>query len=59
VRMLPLPLLQILYKMFWLIVVGSALWSAGRLNPAVIGTMEFFASIVALDLVIVPRAIHV
>jgi hypothetical protein len=54
VRMLPLILLQILYKMIWLIVVGYALWSAGRLNPAVIGTIEFFASIVVLDLVTIP-----
>jgi hypothetical protein len=54
VRMLPLILLQILYKMIWLIVVGYALWSAGRLNPEAIGTIEFFASIVVLDLVIIP-----
>jgi hypothetical protein len=53
-RMLPLLLLQILYKLIWLIAVGYPLWSAGRLNPAATGAIKFFASIVALDLVIIP-----
>ena len=53
-RMLPLLLLQILYKLIWLTAVGYALWSAGRLNPAATGAIKFFASIVALDLVIIP-----
>jgi len=54
VRMLPLLLLQILYKLIWLVVVGYALWSAGRLNTAATGSIKFFASIVGLDLVIIP-----
>ena len=54
VRMLPLLLLQILYKTIWLIGVGYPLWSAGRLNPAAIGSIKFFASIVILDLIVIP-----
>ena len=54
VRMLPLLLLQILYKLIWLIVVGYALWSAGRLTTAATGSIKFFGSIVALDLVVIP-----
>lgn len=54
VRMLPLLLLQISYKLIWLIAVGYTLWSSGRLNPEAIGTMRFFAAIVVLDLVVIP-----
>ena len=53
-KMLPLLVLQILYKTIWLVVVGGAIWSTGRLNPEVIGTIEFFAFIVVLDVVIIP-----
>ena len=54
VRMLPLLLLQVLYKMIWLIVAGYAFWSAGRLTPGVTNTIEFFASIVVLDFAVIP-----
>ncbi len=53
-KMLPLLLLQISYKTIWLMVVGYACWSAGRLNPEVMATTRFFAAIVVLDLVIIP-----
>jgi hypothetical protein len=52
--MLPLFLLQILYKLIWLIAVGYSLWSAGRLNAAAIGSIKFFASIVVLDFIVIP-----
>jgi len=54
VRMLPLLLLQIIYKTIWLIAVGYLLWSAGRLNPTAIESIKFFASIVVLDLIVIP-----
>src|SRR5262249_15912185 len=54
VKMLPLLLLRILYKLIWLIGVGYAVWSGGRLNPAATGAIKFFASIVAFDLVVIP-----
>ena len=54
VRMLPLLLLQIIYKTIWLIAVGHLLWSVGRLNPTAIGSIKFFASIVVLDLIVIP-----
>ena len=54
VTMLPLLLLQILYKVIWLIGVASLLWSARRLNPDAIGTVRFFAGIVVLDLIVIP-----
>ena len=54
VRMLPLLLLQISYKLIWLIAVGYTLWSSGHLNPDAIGTVKFFASIIVLDLVVIP-----
>jgi len=54
VRMLPLLLLQLLYKLIWLVGVGYPLWSAGRLNPEVIGVIKYFSIIVILDLIIIP-----
>ncbi len=53
IRMLPTLLLQLLYKLIWIAVVGLPMWSAGHLSQ-VSGTMRFFATIVVLDLVIIP-----
>jgi hypothetical protein len=48
--MLPLLLLQLLYKAIWLIAVGFPLWSAGRptelINVFIVG--------IVLDLVVIP-----
>jgi hypothetical protein len=53
-RMLPLMLLQLFYKLIWLIAVGYPLWSTGRLAQGALGVIVFFASIVVLDLVVIP-----
>jgi len=53
IRMLPLLLLQLLYKVIWLIGGTHPLWSTGHLN-LVSGTMTFFAVVVVLDLIIIP-----
>ena len=53
IRMLPMLLLQLLYKLIWLAAVGLPMWSAGHLGQ-VSGTIRFFATIVVLDLVVIP-----
>jgi hypothetical protein len=53
IRMLPMLLLQLLYKLIWIAAVGLPMWSAGHLNQ-VSGTIRFFATIVVLDLAIIP-----
>jgi hypothetical protein len=52
-RMLPLLLLQILYKLIWLFGVACPMWRDGHLS-LVSGTMKFFALVVLLDLLFIP-----
>jgi len=52
-RMLPLVLLQLLYKLIWTVAIGIPQWRAGHSNT-VGGTIKFFAIIVALDLIAIP-----
>jgi len=53
VRMLPLLLLQLLYKLLWIVAVGLPMWSAGHLDQ-VSGIMKFFALIVVADIAVIP-----
>jgi hypothetical protein len=53
IRMLPLLLLQLLYKLIWIATAGLPMWSAGHLNR-VSGMIRLFAAIVVLDLAIIP-----
>lgn len=52
-KMLPLVWHQLFHKTVWLVGVAYPLWSAGRVNPEMRGVIQFFASIVILDLVVV------
>ncbi len=52
-RMLPLLLLQFLYKTTWIAAVGLPMWTAGHFDQ-VSGMIKFFAAIVVLDLAIIP-----
>jgi hypothetical protein len=54
VRMLPLMLQQLFYKLIWLIAVGYPLWSAGRLDQGALGVIKVFAGTVVLDLLVIP-----
>ena len=51
--MLPLLLLQIVYKLIWLTVVALPKWSAGQLN-LVSDNITFFVIIVVMDLIVIP-----
>ncbi len=53
-RMLPLLLLQLFYKVVWLIGVAYPLWSAGHLDPANSGLFKACAIGAALDLIVIP-----
>jgi hypothetical protein len=62
-KMLPLLLLQLLYKSIWLLTVGYPLWSAGRLMDSPAGQpgaipgsqmVMVFMVAVAVDLVVIP-----
>ncbi len=53
-RMLPLLLLQLFYKLTWLIAVGYPLWSAGHLTPIAAGLIKICASAAAADLLVIP-----
>jgi len=53
VRMLPLLLLQLVYKVIWIAAAGLPMWSAGNLDQ-VSGMIKLFAAIVVLDLAIIP-----
>jgi len=52
-RMLPLVLLQVLYKLIWIAGIGIPQWHGGHFD-AVGSTIEFFAAIVVLDLIAIP-----
>ena len=54
VRMLPLMLLQLFYKVTWLVAVGWPLSAAGNLSPIASDVMMACAIGAALDLVIIP-----
>jgi len=53
-RMLPLMLLQLFYKLTWLIGVGYPLWSAGHWNPVASELVKACAIGAVLDLVVIP-----
>jgi hypothetical protein len=53
IRMLPLLLLQVLYKLIWLVGVAYPMWSGGHLD-LVAGMMKLFAAVVVLDVLIIP-----
>lgn len=53
-RMLPLLLLQLFYKLTWLIAVAYPLWSAGVLSPGALAMVKVFAIAVLVDLVVIP-----
>jgi hypothetical protein len=52
-RMLPLLLMQLMYKTIWMVAVALPLWLQGHLSM-ISGTMSFFAVIVMLDLAAIP-----
>ncbi len=54
VRLLPLMLLQLFYKVIWLSAVAYPLWSAGHLNATASGLVKVFASAVVVDLIVIP-----
>ena len=49
-QMLPLLLLQFVYKLIWLAAVGPSLWAAGRST----GMTEAFAVGIVLDIIAIP-----
>lgn len=51
-QMLPLLLLQFVYKLIWLTAVGPSLWAAGKAT----GMTEAFAVGIVLDLIAIPWA---
>jgi hypothetical protein len=53
IRMLPLLLLQLLYKLIWIAAAGLPMWSAGHLDQ-VSGMIKFFAAIIVMDLAVIP-----
>ena len=53
-RMLPLMLLQFLYKLTWVIGVGYPLWSAGHMSPTASGLLKISAIGVVVDLAVIP-----
>jgi hypothetical protein len=52
-RMLPLMLLQLFYKLIWLVGVGYPLW-ARHLDPGAVGAVQTLAGAAILDLIIIP-----
>lgn len=54
VKMLPLLLLQMSYKLIWVIFVGYPLWSAGKMDPVAIELMKASGLGVLFDLAIIP-----
>ena len=53
-KMLPLLLLQMLYKITWLLGVGLPLWKAGKLNETAHSLAVVCAVGVVLDLIVIP-----
>ena len=49
-RMLPLLLLQLLYKSIWVVVVAAPQWSAGRTTEMT----TIFVTAIVIDLVVIP-----
>lgn len=54
VRMLPLMLLQLFYKLTWLIAVGYPLWAAGPLDPLASELMKACGLAAIFDLIVIP-----
>jgi len=54
VTMLPLLLLQFVYKLTWLVFIALPLWRAGQLNPATDEVFKAMAIGVAVDIVFIP-----
>ncbi|MDQ3856415.1 MAG: hypothetical protein M3281_08505 [Chloroflexota bacterium] len=53
-RMLPLVMLEIAYKVMWLIMVAYPLWSAGELAGSALESRTFSFSLVVLPIVAMP-----
>ena len=53
-RMLPLLLLQLFYKLTWLIGVAYPLWSAGHWDPLTAEVFKACAIGAAMDLIVIP-----
>lgn len=53
IRMLPLVLLQLFYKLTWLIGVGYPLWSASHLDWVASGLIKTCAIVVVLDIIVI------
>ena len=53
VTMLPLLLLQLLYKLLWLIAFGYPMWSSGQ-GELVSGVNTLFGMMVIVDLAVIP-----
>ncbi len=53
IRMLPLLLLQLIYKLIWIAAAGVPMWWAGHLDQ-VSGMLKLFAVIAVLDLALIP-----
>lgn len=54
IRMLPLLLLQLSYKLIWLIGVGYPLWAAGHSSPVASELVKACAIGAAVDLIVIP-----
>jgi hypothetical protein len=54
VRMLPLLLLQLFYKLTWLLGVAYPLWSAGHWDPVAAGLFKACGIGAVLDTVVIP-----
>ena len=54
VKMLPLLLLQLFYKLVWFSAVAYPLWAAGQINPMTDGMVRIFGLAVLFDLIIIP-----
>jgi hypothetical protein len=52
--MLPLLILQLLYKSVWFIAVARPLWSAGQLDGVARELTSVFAAALVFDLIVIP-----
>lgn len=55
-QMLPLLLLQLSYKVVWLLAVALPLWSAGQWDSSATGLTRVFVAPVVVDLLVIPWA---